>query len=154
MHDECWLRPDARRAAKLLLILLGGLWAFLAAFTAYAALFWPDNKILDNTPASWVGGMLVLSCIAAAPCLLCFRLLDRRTAWRVNPEGITVHRRGQPVRFLDWSQIVRLRILPFGIFVRTSSRPFVERVHWVPVDQADWFREFAGRRLGVERTVP
>jgi hypothetical protein len=145
--SERWLRPDARPLLRLCVLLVGGVWLFLAGLTAYAAVWWPDHGILKNTVAEWFGGMAAYGVILATPFAISW-LANCPVAWRVGPEGVAVYHGTKLRRSFGWAEVVSLQVLPCAIIVRLAIRPFEERLQWPQKDGAEWLREFARERLG------
>jgi hypothetical protein len=147
-NAERWLRPDPRRVALAAAWVAGAVWLSLAAFTAYAAVWWPGHGILNTTPAWWVRGTAALSLIVAAPFATAW-LVERRVAWRVVPAGVAFVRGGVLHRSYSWAEIVSLTVLPFGAIARLADRPWVERLHWLPSAESRWLRAYAAERMSV-----
>lgn len=145
--SETLLRPDPRQLLRPCALVVGGVWLFLAGLTAYAAMWWPDHAILDNTVAEWFGGMAANGAILATPFAISW-LANRRVAWRVGLEGVTVYYGTKLRRSFGWAEVVSLQVLPAAIIVRLTTRPFEERFQWPHKDGAAWLREFARERLG------
>jgi hypothetical protein len=147
MDAQRWLRPRARPAFLSAGFIVGGLWALLGAFTAYAAVWWPGHAILKNTAAGALGGMAGLSSILALP-FACGWLWVRQVTWRVGAGGIEVFRRGTLRRTFDWSEITALHVLPFYAVARSAAHPFGEEIFWLAAEDVSWLREIAKDRLG------
>ena len=148
-ESERFLRPDPRRLVRLTTIVVVALWLLLGAFTGYAALWWPDHHILDNSPAEWITGSMMLSLIFAAPFAISW-LGDRRVTWRVNSEGVEVRRGDHEWQSFTWMEVKALDVLPFAVVVRLTRAPLVVRLPWPAVSDATWLREFVEDRIEIE----
>jgi hypothetical protein len=151
MDAERWLRPRGRVAVLATGFISGGLWVFFAAFTAYAAVWWPEHKILENTPGEWLLGSILLSSFFSLPIVGAW-LWIRRVTWHVGAGGITVFRRGTPRRSFDWPDITTLIIMPCYAVARSVDHPLGSEIPFLAADDVSWLREFARKRLG-ERLV-
>jgi hypothetical protein len=147
MEDGKWLQPDVRRLVRLLVVLLAFLWLLLAGFRTYASVWWQTHGILDKTLVEWFGDVALMSLVFVG--LFAFSWFSGcRVAWQVGPEGVVVYRGGTMRRSFAWSEVVSMRVLPFGVIAQLSTRPFVERLHWLAVADAAWLRDFVRGQMG------
>ena len=121
MDANRWLRPNVRVMMLTTATVVGGLWLLLAVSTGYAAVWWPEHRILHSTVATRLGGTAMLSSFLASPFVFLW-LWMRRVAWRVGPEGIAVYRGDRLMRSLAWEEITTLHVLPCYAVLRSPLK--------------------------------
>lgn len=139
MEADRWLRPQTRLMVITVGITVGGVWLFLGASTACAAVWWPEHHILDNTAIEWSRGTFVLSSMFSLPWLVIW-LWFHRVAWLVSPDGIAVYRRGKLLRSYAWSDIDSLHVWSNYAVVRAPRCRFGDEIFWLSTVDASWLR--------------
>jgi|GEM_PF-4188420 len=141
------LRPRFRVALAMAGCFVGGVWALFAAFTAYAAVWWPEHGILENTATSWLVGTTALSSIFVL-LFACDWVWVRHLSWRVGSQGIAVYRLARLQRSFDWSDITTLQVMTYSAGIRSGSYPLGEEIRYLAAEDSLWLQKVAADRFG------
>ena len=145
-QEERWIRPSVGIMHAYVASTFAFMYGFLGLFTAYAWIWWPAHRILDNSLAEWSWRTATLASIFAAPFLIAW-FWYRRLAWHVGPHGIIIRRGLRPVRSLSWDEVFELVVLLHSAVVRARPRQTGNELGFLTRSDCDWLREFARGRV-------
>jgi hypothetical protein len=145
------LKPDMRRFWTVAVL---GMIAYLAPMVgsfAYKYSSSHDGPFDGSIPILyWLGGMAVFTMMfLVVPLALCW-LRDRRVTWSVSDRGFVLEKAGTS-RFVEWAEIISLRIISGTAFMRLRTEPFRERLDWIGPADVAWLKAFVAERLDARR---
>lgn len=135
------IRPNRRKMLIFAGGVIVGFWVLFGVIATFQAV-WTWELVRNATL-----GLSAISCILAGTFLADWRS-NRRTMWRVDETGIAIHRAGA-VRMVRWSEIALLRVMAFGVMLRTENKPSVEHLYWLTRADGEWLHEMAKVQAGT-----